>query len=80
MGVVSFGYADGFMRCLSNRAVVYYRGKPYPVAGNITMDLTAVVFGNVIFLIKVSDLPFGSFDRNMMKVIEYRGRIWEYRG
>ncbi len=47
VGVIAFGYADGFMRCLSNRAVVYYRGKPYPVAGNITMDLTAVVFGNV---------------------------------
>ena len=45
VGVISFGYADGFMRCLSNRAVVYYRGKPYPVVGNITMDLTAVVFG-----------------------------------
>ena len=45
VGVIAFGYADGFMRCLSNRAVVYYRGKPYPVAGNITMDLTAVVFG-----------------------------------
>ncbi len=46
VGVIAFGYADGFMRCLSNRAVVFYRGKPFPVAGNITMDLTAVVFGN----------------------------------
>lgn len=46
VGVIAFGYADGFMRCLSNRAVVFYKGKPYPVAGNITMDLTAVIFGN----------------------------------
>jgi alanine racemase len=46
IGVISFGYADGLMRCFSNRLKVFYRGGVYPVVGNITMDLTAVEFGN----------------------------------
>jgi alanine racemase len=40
VGVVAFGYADGLMKSLSNRGFLYYRGKPVPVIGNITMDMT----------------------------------------
>jgi len=46
VGVIALGYADGLRRCLSNRLKVFYRGKFYPLAGNITMDLTAVVFSD----------------------------------
>ena len=46
VGVISIGYADGLRRSLSNKLKVFYRGETYPIAGNITMDLTAVVFGN----------------------------------
>ncbi|NPA14513.1 MAG: alanine racemase [Aquificae bacterium] len=45
VGVISFGYADGLDRKLFNSLRVFYRGKTYPVVGNITMDLTAVNFG-----------------------------------
>ncbi|MCS7196698.1 MAG: alanine racemase [Aquificaceae bacterium] len=42
VGVVAFGYADGLMKSLSNKARLYYRGKPLRVLGNITMDMTMV--------------------------------------
>ncbi|MFN4012751.1 MAG: alanine racemase [Aquificaceae bacterium] len=42
VGVVAFGYADGLMKSLSNKAHLYYRGKPVKILGNITMDMTMV--------------------------------------
>ena len=36
------GYADGYRRLLSNRAVVLVRGKRAPVVGRVSMDLTTV--------------------------------------
>jgi len=47
IGVISFGYADGLPRAASGRAKVFYKDQPFPVAGNVTMDLTAVDFGSV---------------------------------
>ncbi|HIP98472.1 MAG TPA: alanine racemase [Aquifex aeolicus] len=46
VGVIALGYADGLKRCLSNRLKVLYKGRFYPLAGSITMDLTAVVFSD----------------------------------
>lgn len=40
MAVLSVGYADGYMRSLSNNAEVIVRGKRAPVAGRVCMDLT----------------------------------------
>lgn len=42
VGVVAFGYADGLMKSLSNRAVLFYKNKPVKILGNITMDMTMV--------------------------------------
>ncbi|HAV39753.1 MAG: alanine racemase [Aquificota bacterium] len=42
VGVVAFGYADGLMKSLSNKAYLYYQGKPIKILGNITMDMTMV--------------------------------------
>lgn len=42
VGVVAFGYADGLMKSLSNKACFYYKGKPVRILGNITMDMTMV--------------------------------------
>jgi len=46
IGMIPFGYADGLNRKLSNRLKVFYKGQPFPIVGNITMDLSAVNFGN----------------------------------
>ncbi len=40
MAVLPIGYADGYMRGLSNKAHVLIRGKRAPVAGVVCMDLT----------------------------------------
>ena len=42
VGVVAFGYADGLMKSLSNKASLYYKGKAVRIIGNITMDMTMV--------------------------------------
>ena len=38
IGVVGAGYANGFMRALSNKAFVLVRGRPAPVIGKVCMD------------------------------------------
>jgi alanine racemase len=40
------GYADGYSRALSNKASVLIRGKRFPVAGRVCMDMTLVDVGD----------------------------------
>ena len=40
IATVSVGYADGFLRALSNKAVAFFDGKPVPLVGRVSMDLT----------------------------------------
>ncbi len=47
IGVITMGYADGLRRDLFGKLSVFYRGRAFPVVGNITMDLAAVDFGNL---------------------------------
>ena len=47
IGLIPVGYADGYARCYSNRAVVMVHGRPAPVVGRISMDLTTVDLGGV---------------------------------
>lgn len=46
IATVSAGYADGYQRTLSNRAMVSIRDKAYPQVGTITMDQFMVDLGN----------------------------------
>lgn len=36
---VALGYADGFLRSLGNRGKLWWRGRPLPIAGRVSMDL-----------------------------------------
>jgi alanine racemase len=45
VGLVPVGYADGYPRCNSNRAVVLVQGRPAPVIGRVSMDLTTIDLG-----------------------------------
>lgn len=38
VGMVPVGYADGYMRVLSNNSVMLWRGKRVPVVGSVCMD------------------------------------------
>ena len=42
MGVLPYGYADGFFRCLSNRYSIMSKEGPAPVRGRICMDMCMV--------------------------------------
>ena len=40
IAVVSVGYADGYLRSLTNRATACFDGRPVPLVGRVSMDLT----------------------------------------
>jgi alanine racemase len=40
IGTVGIGYADGWHRSLSNKGVAHFDGKPVPLVGRVSMDLT----------------------------------------
>lgn len=48
VATIAVGYADGYLRCLTNRAQVLIGGKRAPVVGRVTMDMT---------MVDVTDLP-----------------------
>lgn len=48
IGTVSFGYADGYPRGLSNKGYVLIRGKKAPIVGRVCMDQ---------FMVKLNDIP-----------------------
>ena len=42
IATLPLGYADGYRRALSNRGTALVRGRPVPVAGIVTMDMTMI--------------------------------------
>ena len=41
-GVVSLGYADGFLRCWTNKGALYHKGERLPLLGRVSMDMVVV--------------------------------------
>jgi len=48
IGIVPIGYGDGYLRCLSNRAVVSIGGKYAPIRGRVSMDQ---------IIVELTDIP-----------------------
>jgi alanine racemase len=48
IATIPVGYADGYSRLLSNKAVVLVKGRPAPVVGNITMDQFMVDITDIV--------------------------------
>ncbi len=46
LGTVALGYADGFLRSGGNTAKLYYRDRPCPIVGRVSMDLVIVDLGD----------------------------------
>jgi alanine racemase len=40
IATAALGYADGFLRTLSGRATAFFDGRPVPLVGRVSMDLT----------------------------------------
>ena len=45
IGLVPVGYADGYARAFSNKAVVMLNGRPAPVVGRVSMDSITIDLG-----------------------------------
>lgn len=45
IGILPIGYADGYDRRASNRSFVVIRGRPFPVIGRVSMNLTVIDLG-----------------------------------
>lgn len=42
IGIVSLGYADGYLRCWSDMGTFTHGGRALPVRGRVSMDMTAI--------------------------------------
>lgn len=42
VGVISLGYADGYLRCWSDKGSMLSRGRKLPVLGRVSMDMTVI--------------------------------------
>lgn len=80
IATLGVGYADGYLRSLSNRGEVYFEGYKLPVVGSISMDLTMID----VTEIPVNKIGLGSwvelFGDNLWanKVAEKAGTVsWE---
>ena len=47
LATVQLGYADGFLRSLSNNGALYWQGHKCPIVGRVSMDLTIISLENV---------------------------------
>jgi len=47
IGLVPVGYADGYLRSFSNRAMMLLRGKAVPVVGRVSMDYATIDLGSL---------------------------------
>jgi alanine racemase len=59
IGTVPVGYADGYMRSLSNNTFCIIDGKKYPVVGRICMDQCLVELGDDIYPVGQEVILFG---------------------
>ncbi len=50
VGVVSLGYADGYLRCWSGKGTMRADGQALPVLGRVSMDMTVVDLSNAVHL------------------------------
>lgn len=48
VGIVPIGYGDGYPRLLSNRGDVLFRGRRVPIAGRVSMDMTAIDLTGIV--------------------------------
>jgi alanine racemase len=75
IGTLPVGYADGYMRCLSNAGEVCVNGKRAPIIGKICMDQCMIDLSNMSE-VKVGDevILVGGTGENSMPIMEVADR------
>ena len=90
IATLSGGYADGYLRSLSNAGVAFFDGRPVPLVGRVSMDLTtwdvtdhpAVATGDWLELIGPSIPPDALAERagtNGYEILTSLGRRYDRR-
>ncbi len=86
IATIPMGYADGLSRALSNKGSVLVRGQRAPIAGVVSMDLTAVdvtdvrgvALGDEVVVLGSQDGPLGSGAISAAELAALVGTIpWE---
>ena len=86
IATIPMGYADGLSRALSNKGHVLVRGRRAPIAGVVSMDLTAidvtdipmVRVGDEAVILGRQDGPLGSATITAEEIADHVGTIaWE---
>lgn len=78
IGLLPIGYADGYLRALSNRASVLVRGVRAPVVGRVCMDMTMVDLtgiagaraGDEVVVMGGKDIPISEI-AGLLSTIDY---------
>eukprot|EP00916_Digyalum_oweni_P001117 GHVL01002208.1.p1 GENE.GHVL01002208.1~~GHVL01002208.1.p1 ORF type:complete len:403 (+),score=101.70 GHVL01002208.1:123-1331(+) len=47
IGILPIGYADGYLRSLSNKGIVYINNQPAPIIGRVSMDTITIDISNI---------------------------------
>ncbi|MGC8866963.1 MAG: alanine racemase [Elusimicrobiales bacterium] len=80
VATIPVGYGDGYLRSLSNKALVMIRGRYAPVIGNITMDMTMIDVSDIKD-IKIGDevvILGGGFDKISIKQTAVKAQTIPY--
>jgi alanine racemase len=56
LATIALGYADGFLRSASNKAILYWQGQPCPVVGRVSMDLVTIALPSAAAACKTGDM------------------------
>lgn len=65
IATIPVGYGDGYLRSLSNKAVVKVKNRFVPVLGNITMDMTMIDITGIDAKIGDEVIVFGGSEKNI---------------
>lgn len=75
MGVVPYGYADGFLRCLSNRYELMTDEGPAPQRGKICMDMCMIDFTDKMSIDVGSEIEIFGKKNPIERMAELAGTI-----
>jgi len=75
IAIIPIGYADGYLRALSNKAQVLIQGRKYPVVGRICMDQTLIDLGDDLYPIGEEVIMFGEHTITAETIASWAGTI-----
>ena len=75
VGRVPIGYGDGYLRCLSNQAMVRIKGKDVPLCGRVSMDQLIINLSDVLDIAVGDEVEIISDDSSAPNSVENLARL-----